>query len=754
MWDFWGNNIVYADDSETTENKAKKIAAKKIKAAKIAAAKIKEENWKTANKTQKAFVWIIMIILQLITYPITMLLNVVTWALHPSTVFDPAMMPTLKSFWLLLKNITMTVSVFVLIWLALKNLFSKWEWLTELWSKVWMLAVYLVLINFSWFAVKFIIDIWNISTRAAFTLYQDFWANVSFLNKWYKIYWAPVVNWVPNWQRTKTWAVVDKKFKNMKNDLCLIYVEKDSWKPLYEILNDTKKNNGPTEMPCMVLKKSNWEYIWEPDINSSQTTTNSKVILILEKIWCKNWKSCLWAPTYDLPSALIMNFIPMWEFYKISAWTQERWTLWVEALFSIILALICMISILWMLIILIQRLVFLWLFLVASPLYFFDKILNLLTWSSILPENLWLSELLKQAIFIPVWLWVLYVSIAVFWWELFYNNLLTASIASFTPDLWKANTWLWSFYQLVIWAWIIIWLWKWTEAIAKMSWSIAERTIDTSMKFMSWALWSYAKNSAMNAKLFTSWWSWEEDINKTSLADLLWRATDKIKSIWMTDQQKRQEWYQNLETTFTWAKWDAIEIKKTLEIKNNDKTSYNNKMDNIIKDDKDKKIRAEFVEYIKDKWSINEISTSNQAVINYTKMMKKHWMSKWMAVESMIKEIWVNWETWSLKDINQHEIRQLRMKLNWIDAAFVVWESDIKWITELPTTKMDAIGQLDTAFKSSKLSWKYKEFLKDLLDKWITAEDAKEKYWLEKKEIKITDKKLATIIKVISALKK
>jgi hypothetical protein len=52
------------------------------------------------------------------------------------------------------------------------------------------------------------------------------------------------------------------------------------------------------------------------------------------------------------------------------------------------MAIVMFITVIAMIIILAQRLVMLWIFLVASPLFFFDKLVNLLTDKGFLPENL------------------------------------------------------------------------------------------------------------------------------------------------------------------------------------------------------------------------------------------------------------------------------------------------------------------------------------------------------------------------------
>ena len=55
---------------------------------------------------------------------------------------------------------------------------------------------------------------------------------------------------------------------------------------------------------------------------------------------------------------------------------------------SVIMIIVCLITILAMVIILAQRMVFLWVFLLASPIYFLDKMIELLTDKSYLPENM------------------------------------------------------------------------------------------------------------------------------------------------------------------------------------------------------------------------------------------------------------------------------------------------------------------------------------------------------------------------------
>lgn len=753
IW-IWGKNIVYAAWKTTLETESIRSTENEntlLKEGETLERKSSELELK-ANEFQKSLVSLMMAILMPLTLFTLWIIKLIWYLLHPATILDPAITPILKSYWELLKNITLTVSVFILIWIALKNLF-KWWTIWELWWNIWKFAIALILINFSWFAVKFVIDVWAIATRASFTLYEDFWKSAAFTTQWYQMNWSPIINWRPDSKEESR-----KDVEKYKNTVCFLYPD---WaaKNACDKLEDWVCSED--KIKCNFLKKD-WSF-WTSD---SITPSNSKVVIRLTKI-CKTesialWQECkeLVSPNYDLPSAVLMNFIPIQEFYKISAWTEDWSTLITETLFSMWLSLVAVFSVLAILIVLIQRLAILWFFLVASPIYFFEYLIWLLWAWKFFSDKIPPSMLLSQAIFVPVWFWILYVWIALLWWELFYNNLLASWIADYTNDSSWATDWLWSIYQLIIWAWVVFWMWKWTAAIAKSAWWLGESVVNTSMNFISTQAWNYLKNSAMNTKLFTTWWSWATDWWKVSIADHLSTIKDKIETGKMTEQEKYEKW-KKLKDTFNVKNEITKNIEVALDINNKDKDSFNNHMNKKVFDDSNKNVREDFVNYMKNIDSVNQIDFNHKTIQSYINELWKKGVSKEAAYHAISAEIWTNAE-WALtKNLDKNEVAYIFQKLRWVNNAFTLSKSDITNIKGNKGKETEILSTLDPLLKSSKLpDDKQSEFIRELTEKWITEKRLKDYYKLEDEDIekienaKNTTKSLEDIKKILQDIKK
>ncbi|MCD5382740.1 hypothetical protein LR002_01305, partial [Candidatus Gracilibacteria bacterium] len=428
------------------------------------------------SKTKQSIVEIVMTVISGIVILTMWIINWVGYFLHPSTVFDPAILPTIKQFWLLFKNIILTASVFILIGIAIKNLFKMGS-IGDLGKDVGKFILILVLINFSWFAVKFVIDIGNIASRAAFTL-QDSLGSKTFWGKGYTMAGPVIVQWTGDGEENS-----EANNENFKYDICIKYVKDQSE---YEELAKNGQSSGDK---CDLGHDKIGE--------SEAYVALSKNIIALKPIKGSGELG------YDLPTAILWSFVPIAEFYRIGAGTKDIGTLAVETIFSLGTAIIMIISVLAMLVVFAQRLAYLWIYLVISPLYFFEKLLGLLneSWGKFIPDTFSISGLISQAIFVPVGFGLLYTTIAVLGGEFFYNNLLANGVASYmNTNITSVGSGMGSAFKLIIAIGIMVALWKGTQAVAKISGGIAETVVQKSTEFISGAAGTWLKDQALYSK--------------------------------------------------------------------------------------------------------------------------------------------------------------------------------------------------------------------------------------------------------------
>ena len=444
----------------------------------------------------------------------------------------------LHDTWMVFRNISNTLFALALIALALKNLFGD---LIALWPILWRFVLALVFVNFSWFAVKVVVDVWTVATNIIYRLPNEFWDRNNVLDTITDIDHRFVISAKSDYQEKlekaadAAWANKNKPNINnnessFENLVCII--KNSTWR------GDTKTAGSGCDL----------SEFWAS--NSTITRENSKTVIYtmpMSKVINDNKK----LRSSSIAWSMAINYLPLKEFIKISSWSKDWGTLTFQVVFGIIFSVMSAIVFVAVTITMLQRLIILWLLIMLSPL----------SALSITAADLWVSwdftfsslfwKLANYAIIIPAWIWLVFTLTFIMIGQLYYVDVNAIWDWNIFENMWSAWTMILSFATL----WI---LWIWSFEVMKTSGYISAYLTD---KIKSWVetiaewAWSQLLYLPIIPMWKTIWGKADVSLSLGWLKNMFWKFANPEKA--------REKSNSNIDFIMKW--WGSRKIDVTLQ---------------------------------------------------------------------------------------------------------------------------------------------------------------------------------------------
>lgn len=502
---FWANVAYGVDLPRGAQIKQDTEIARAAKAE----ADKKSEDEKTKNFTPDysqsllKFSQFLAVILKPLMY-LNWLFIAIAWAFMDNRfIYDPVVIDDLHNVWLMFRNIVNILFVFLLIVVALKNLFM-WKKLEDLWKIVWKIVIALVLVNFSWFAIKVVVDFGSVMTNVVFRLPFDLIDKTSpTFQNWRMIEYIQI-NFKPDlWIMAGNTSVTEDSTADNENSVartvqsennevskfhnvfCAIEVDKISDGDFKKVKDDLKKCSSkglkseiyncntnalkPVDDKCiMSYGKGGDDEKWP---------SNAMIVLFTNSLGSVVDDSRLLS-TSSIAGSIALNFIPIENLNKISGLTNSFSTVTFSLIFSIIISIATVIIFLSFSIVMIERVVALWIIIMLSP---FGALLYVSEQAWFKSEKMTLdkmiSALLTYAILIPVWVWAVFAFVFIIINQFFQLR---------PSDSWDRSTnmadqlwWAWDLILAIVVLWIL-WTfsfyflekaqWIWKDIVSRIKW--------------------------------------------------------------------------------------------------------------------------------------------------------------------------------------------------------------------------------------------------------------------------------------------
>ncbi len=525
-------------------------------------------------------------------------------------IMSPMTVPTLHAFWGMMRNLVNLMYVWALLFVAFKILFNVWDdalgKLKELLPKI---IFWLVLVNFSFLAMTFLIDVSGVATMAGFSLssvinmdeiskeckennwgkeciipvFHAFQYNHISTNKPVKNCWDILVK--KNWDicfKPDSW---DKQAVEMKYPMFVIPWEENTEikdvdtlisnneKDLFErnfvsekIYSDGKIKKDAKNNPCKDIDGKD-NAICDAAAYLKLRMNRSVII------WVVNnkplWKMLSNIDNNNVVPLIASTMLPIQELAVRSNTSEKLWTLIAEIIFKFLFSLIMIItfSVLWLL--LIVRVSVLWLWFIFCPFLIFAYLSpfehDVLTKVKDQKDTIIKMAFIPAIFGIVMSIWIMMISVlnvGMFTWVAGDNsiNLSTSILESWSPLL-----------NMLMMATIIVMIWVWLFA------AMSDTGIDVVNSAVKWVKWfgqgaaRLAIRQPLNAPLVPmAWW-------KSSMADVF-RSMGTIKNTSLLGKDDEEKWYK-LETAS--LKNDINKIKAKTSISNTITLNENNEIKTI-----------------------------------------------------------------------------------------------------------------------------------------------------------------------------
>ena len=441
----------------------------------------------------------------------------------------------MKDIWILVSNIVYFAFAFILIIIAVMNIFGKWGGSWELKSALPKFVIWLIMVPFTWFFVQFILSVSAILTISVLGLPYDIMSD------------KPIFD----------------KVKNQK--ICTDYTFD------LTVKTSDKKNTNDTTKQLEECTK------WPQKTKENPDWT-----------WMKLWDLLSWNTVSKSSASSVFGMINVYTYWIMKIQDIDKVTknqlenlksifdIWLKLLFDLIFMIMFLLLMIALFLALFSRGIWLWLYTMLSPvfglLFFFGK------------SKEWVNKI-SPVKFIELAMVPVYVAAALSFWMIFL----------FTATQWLTDTKWWKQILQDKWNWISeLHLWdftikiKWTQwwdtndkSIFNSLWSgIWQMIIEIFWLAILWIAVMAALNSADITKSAVEpiynfgTKMWEMAMNAPKYAPIIptpnWPTSASWMAAWMsTIQQTFQKYWQNsqnfLKNTPFWSQWEIVKEQNNLK---------------------------------------------------------------------------------------------------------------------------------------------------------------------------------------------
>lgn len=499
---------------------------------------VKIIDWKW-NNIWESLVWALNFAIELCNLLFAPLLMFAGWLLTPDwTVWDfIGLRPALHSLWVLMFNLVYVIFAFLLIYIAILNIFKEWKDSYAIKAALPRLVIALLIVPFSWFWIQSILSVSNILTAAILQIPKDTLESLSGTN----------------------WTNVNSFLDSKKIPKNIIYL--GDWDTLKTFTNKASKQWTVT----VAWKTYSWNfYRSNLYIYNDCSSWNSADCYSVRDV-LNSWSSynVLMAYAYwvfnigKISQLVLQDNAEISDYVVFALWFVQK--VWVWALFFIVFLLILLALVL----ALFKRAFYLWLYVIFSPFfalsYFFNGKLPF-WWKD------WkVSQLVSFKEFLSLALVPVYVSVALSLWFIFLwvagshmwnidqnavsNNFIACNDNN-TNDL-VCSTKLWSEINFAM-----KWDWKWAE-ISKVFDSFKEGWLNTIqsliLSLLGIVILWMAVMAALKSSKITEWAVKEIESAWNQVWKFVWELPKHtpmpIPGLWKTSIA----WLDNAARTFTWT---------------------------------------------------------------------------------------------------------------------------------------------------------------------------------------------------------
>lgn len=681
----------------------------------------------------------------------------IAWAFMDNTfIYNPVIIDNLRWVWMMFRNLVNIIFVFILIFIAIKNL-ATWKKVEDLTKAVWKIIIAIIMVNFSWFAVKVVVDFGSVMTNVVFRLPLDLLSkDSSIMQNWRMIEYIHI-NYKPDfWLQSWQWTIQggsDKlpaskssnkeEFNRNNKVFCIIKIEEIPWwkewfKWIKNWLNECNKSFWSQKDRTAMSGCYSQALWWIGDLcanNSSMSVNpqsvwsdsnpaNSMIVVFTNNlkdiIWNNSWVLNPWKliNSSAIAWSIALNFIPIENLNQVSSLTKEFNTMIFQLIFSLALWIATIIIFIAFSIVMIERVVALWLMIMISPiaalLYWIEWAWIKISWK--LKLETMISMLISYAVMIPVWVWWVFAFVF-----LIINQFFGISQEANWTKIESLASQLWGAWDLALAIVILYILWTFSfkamEEAKWMAWGVVKGIKSWVDKFVK-TTWENLKFAPIIPILKDTW---TDTPMKLSLQNLLsW--FDR----WAFSEYREKAQNQ----TSTMEMINSMNIAEKVEIKLDNNKAWDKAIQEIAKETKDNNITQQYEKFNKamstsENWSKWNWLTDNVKVWFFN----NEFIRQWVRVSQ--EKLWELYKThWKLGNnswwfnnqtmINNHTIVNEIAKTNFWDSAQNLfsdagsfWQISWKLTTEQITSYFNEAKKINPALSNNQLTKWLENLAKD-----------------------------------------
>lgn len=480
---FVQNSFVYAEDppawtqAEPEKTDEKKAADQATKAN----AKFKQ--------FQEEFGFYGLILIKVVVYINWVAIWFMSMLMDNTTVYSPNIVTFLHEVWILSRDICNYIFILILAYVAIKSIVDSmgWKWLATLKGFITKFIIWVVMVNFSWQFVEILVDVGQVLTTIVYKLPEQL-NNINGKPSLVMTNWMDstiMINFIPDFGSE---SIPDKaqklaeKAPEYKIPFCVI-TEKgmtrekaDSIKKEFNKCRSEMKKSGIKNCWNEISQKYKCDTTWKDTFYPHE----AYVIALKYKF---EWNK--YTDVNSISRAIASNFIPYEQFHVLSSGNEDWVTYFLEWVISFVIWVMSFLVFICLAIIMAQRLFLLWIFIMLSP---FGALIYVLeaAWVKEFKLSKFISDLLTQAVIIPVRMALLFIVVFLFMGELYYTD-----VAKFID--WNEYN-IWDAWKLIMSALICWVLWTWAFDTMKKAKYFGASVVGSIKKGTEKFIWWHVKN--------------------------------------------------------------------------------------------------------------------------------------------------------------------------------------------------------------------------------------------------------------------